>query len=650
MIEVQNGNEPHTNRLSQEKSPYLLRHAANPVDWYPWGPEAFKKAQEEDKTIFLSIGYSSCHWCHVMERESFEDAEIAELLNDACVSVKVDREEHPDLDALFMDVCHLQNGNGGWPLNLFLTPEAEPFFAATYLPKRTIGRLPGLADIVPRVKWLWAAQKEDVLKGAHSLVDTLRTKSAFASGGYIGAVQAKSVFRELKGTFDAVNGGFGFAPKFPSAPKLLFLLDYARTAADEEKNEALSMVDTTLRKMWSGGIHDHLGGGYARYATDERWIVPHFEKMLYDQATLLWAAASLYEIEPDEFHRSFAEDIVACVLRDFTSPESCFWSAIDAESEGEEGLYYLWTDGEIHRALPQGDAGIFCATYAILPGGNFRHEVSGVQTGQNILYETASAAEIAKRYGLKPAELSKRLENDRRVLLEIRGRRSKPALDDKVLMDWNGLMIGALARAGRVFEKKEWGLSAERAALFLQKILVDPKGNWRRRYRLKEAAIPALPGDYASLMWGVMELHQAAQTEKQRRDWLKYATSLANQMEERYWDEAHGGLFLSAADDPYIFMRRKAAADDAVPSANAMAMNAYIAMGKVSGERKYTGMAKAIAACFARIASVQPLEHLSLIAASAELSGLKSKPAQPISEEEGNDEKDKEEHLKKDLR
>ncbi|MDR1977683.1 MAG: thioredoxin domain-containing protein, partial [Synergistaceae bacterium] len=568
---------PSKNRLANEKSPYLLQHAHNPVDWYPWGKDAFQRAREEEKPIFLSIGFASCHWCHVMEKECFDDEEVAELLNDTCVSIKVDREERPDLDALFMEICQIQNGNGGWPLNLFLTPEGEPFFAATFLPKRTIGKMPGLADVTPRVKWLWLMQREDVLRGAKSLVETLVARTTFASGGQLGSLQVKGALKELKNMFDGIWGGFGFAPKFPCAPRLLFLLEYARGNTGPESEEVLSMVNLTLRKMWSGGIHDHLGGGYARYATDERWVVPHFEKMLYDQAMLLWVATAAYEIDADDFYRKFAEDVVGCLTRDFASPEACFWASLDADSDGEEGKFYQWTEEEVRKTLPQGEAGIFCATYAVLPGGNFMHEMTGMQMGCNVLYEAVAYTEVARRYGLRAPELVTRLENDRRILLEARNKRPKPHVDDKVLMDWNGLTIGALARAGRVFEKKEWSLSAERAALFLQKVLVDPKGAWRRRYRAKEAAIPALTGDYASLMWGVMELYESAATDKQKKDWLRYATNLAAKMEENFWDEPRGGFFLSAADEAHVFLRRKAALDDAVPSANAMAMMAYIA-------------------------------------------------------------------------
>ncbi|MDR3230777.1 MAG: thioredoxin domain-containing protein [Synergistaceae bacterium] len=632
------------NRLAHEKSPHLLRHSTSPVNWYPWGEEAFDLAEADDRPIFLSIGGSSSHWCHVMERDCFNDMEAAGLLNDACVSIKVDREERPDLAALFMEICRIQNGSGGWPLNLFLTPKGEPFFAATFLPKRTTGMVPGLADIVPRVKWLWLMQREDVVRGAKSLMDTLIMKSTFVPGGQIGSPHARNVMKELKNTYNPDRGGFGPVPKSLSAPKLLFLLEYARSESEADRDEAFAMVDGTLRKIWSGSIHDHLGGGCLHRSTDERWMASRFEKLLCDQAMLLWVVAVAHEIRPDDFYRRFAEDIVACVLRDFTSPESCFLTSLDADSEGDEGSYYLWTDEEIRAALPAGDAGFFCAAYAILPGGNFRHEVSGVQMGQNVLYEALPVDAVARRYGLRAPELIKRLENDRRALFEVRSRRLAPSSDDNVLMDWNGLMIGALARAGRVFEKKEWTLAAERAALFLQKVLVDPKGAWRRRYRAKESGIPALPGDYAAMMWAVMELCEGTAADRQKKDWARYASDLAAALEANFWDDPNGGLFLSRADEPHIFFRRKTAVDDDVPSANAMAMMAFVAMGRELDDKKYAGMARAIGSCFARIAALQPLDHISVVTASMQLRGVKPKDRQ---DPQGQDEKEqKEKELK----
>ncbi|MDR1048521.1 MAG: thioredoxin domain-containing protein [Synergistaceae bacterium] len=636
------------NRLAGEKSPYLLQHADNPVDWYPWGEEAFARARKEDRPVFLSIGYSACRWCHAMERECFSDAEVAALLNDTCVPIKVDREERPDLDALFMEVCCIQNGKGGWPLNLFLTPEGKPFFAATYLPKRSVGKMPGLADVTPRVKWLWTMQRDDVLRGAKNLAETLAAKIDFAPGGQIGSFQVKDAVRHLRSSFDRTWGGFGTPPKFPCAPRLLFLLEHARHDA-QEREEALGMAGLTLRKMWAGGIHDHLGGGYARYVTDRQWITPHFEKTLRDQAMLLWTAAAVRELDDDVFYREFAEDIAGCVERDFASPDAAFRTAIDADSEGGEGAYYLWGEDDIRKTLPQGDAGLFCAAYAILPGGNFAHEVTGVQVGQNILYEAAAHAELARRYGLRAPEVALRLENDKKALREARTRRVPPRTDEKALMADNGLMIGALARAGRVFENRDWVLAAERAALFLQKVLPDPKGAWRRRWLAKEAAIPALPGDYAALMWGVMQLHDAAQ-DRQKKEWLRYAETLAEKLKENFWDRDKGGFFLSAEGDSLLFLRHKGASDDAVPSANAMAAMAFAALGRAEGGEnaaKHLETADAIASCFARTAGVRPIEHISLLTASMQLKDAKGALKAEKEAEEAREAEDADANAKK---
>ncbi|MBR1672975.1 MAG: thioredoxin domain-containing protein, partial [Fretibacterium sp.] len=629
----------HTNRLAEELSPYLLQHAHNPIAWYPWGPEAFEAAKKEDKPIFLSIGFSSCHWCRVMERESFNDAEVGELMNDACIPVKVDREERPDLDGLFMEVCMVQNGSGGWPLNVLLTPDGRPFFATTWLPKRTTGEMPGLTDILPRVKWLWLMQREDVMRAARDLAEVMRRRSSPTPGSRVGVVAVKDALDALRGSFDLLWGGFGKAPKSPDAPRLLFLLQQAGSALNstQEREDAFTMVDVTLRRMWRGGIHDHLGGGFARYATDERWLVPHFEKLLSGQAMLLLVAAMAQEQKPDAFYRLMAEDIVSCVERDFSSsgPEGGtaaqgFCAAISADNNEGEGRYYLWRDDEIHALLPDGDAGLFCAAYAVMPGGNFGNELAGSQIGYNILYETSTVTELARRYGLRGPDVAQRLMNDRRILLEARGKRPLPLRDDKVLMDWNGLMLGALARASAAFGRPEWRALAEKTALFLQKSLVDPKGGWRRRWRNGTAGIPALPGDYAALLWGVMEIYRAAEKaeagEKQLKDWLKYAQGLADALIEGFWDEA-GGFFLTPKDEPNVFLRHKAAEDGDLPSANALAAMALCSLGIALGEKKYADLARKIIACFARVAADRPLNYLSLIAAAVQWRPVKPKEA-----------------------
>lgn len=630
------------NRLAEELSPYLLQHAHNPIRWYPWGAEAFERARKEDKPIFLSIGFSSCHWCRLMERESFNDPEVGELMNDACIPVKVDREERPDLDGLFMEVCMVQNGSGGWPLNILLTPDGRPFFSTTWLPKRTSGEMPGLTDILPRVKWLWLMQREDVMRAARDLSDVMKRRSSLTPGSRVGVMAVKDALEALRGSFDLLWGGFGKAPKYPDAPRLLFLLQQAGSSlnSDQERQDAFTMVDVTLRRMWRGGIHDHLGGGFARYATDERWLVPHFEKLLSGQAMLLLVAALAQEHKSDAFYRLMAEDIVSCVERDFANAGADgaaqgFCAAFAADNDEGEGRYYLWRDEEIHSLLPEGDAGLFCAAYAVMPGGNFGSELAGSQIGYNILYETSTVTELARRYGLRGPDVAQRLMNDRRVLLEARKKRIPPLRDDKVLMDWNGLMIGALARASTAFERPEWRGVAEKTALFLQKSLQDPREGWRRRWRKGKAGIPALPGDYAALLWGIMEIYRAAEKaeagEKQLKDWLKYAQGLADALIENFWDETSGGLFLTVAqkDDPNVFLRHKAAEDGDLPSANALAAMALCSLGLALEEKKYADLARQIVASFARIAAVQPLNYLSLIAAAVQWRPVKPKEAPP---------------------
>ncbi len=630
------------NRLAGEKSPYLLRQAESSISWYPWGREAFEAAGLEDKPIFLSIGYSSCHWCHLMEQECFNDDEVALLMNDACIPVRVDREERPDLETVFWDICRIQNGSGGWPLNLFLTPEGKPFFASAWLPKRTIGRMPGLTDILPRVKWLWTMQREDVLRGANELSEMLKLHMEITGSSGLGFQAARDAFAGLQAEFDADWGGFGESMKLPLVPRLLFLLAQARLSVNsaQERDEAFAMVNLTLRRMWRGGIHDHLGGGFANCSVDRKWVIPHFEKILCDQAMILWAASEAHDIRPDNFYVKLAEDIVNCVSRDFTAPESCFWTAIDSDVEGIEGLYYMWREEEIREILPQGHAGLFCAAYAVMPGGNFGHEFTNLQTGYNVLYEAITSKILARRYGISEPEVSERLAACRNVLLQVRNSRPSPSIDRKVLMDWNGLMIGALAYASRVFARPEWRLRAEKAALYLQKALVDPKGNWRRRLKDGEAGIAALPGDYAALMWGIMRLYDAVsadgEKEKQKKDWIRYAEALAEKLLENFKDTERGGFFLSTAEESFVFLRYKTALDSSLPSANAMAAYVMAELAEASGEKKYLDEARGIVSCFAHGAALQPLSHLFLMLASFKIQEvrIKVKAAEAIREKE----------------
>ncbi len=620
------------NHLGGELSPYLLQHANDPVGWYAWGNDAFNAARNEDMPVFLSIGYSSDHWCRIMGRDCFSDVEVAGMINDTCIPVMADREERPDLDNLFMEICRVQNGSAGWPLNIFLTPEGRPFFCTTWLPKRTTGQMPGITAIFPRIKWLWHMQRNDVERAANTLADMVKERFSVLSGekhrsgGRIGKFMAYEALSDIRRIFDVRWGGFGGAPKFPEHDKLLFLLRQAEEnsgASKRDKSDALTMTDITLRRMWRGGIHDHLGGGFSRYSVDEQWLVPHFEKLLCDQAMLLLAVSKAQELVPNSFHRLFAEDIIFCITKDFTDSTSYsqgFRSAIDGDTPEGEGRYYLWNENEIKRVLPEGDAGLFCAAYAVLPSGNFGSELAGSQMSWNILYEASTVTELARRYGIKGVEVGQRLYEARKILLDYRDKRYPLRSDNKVLMSWNGLMIGALAHASVSFEQPEWRDIAERPALFIQKNFPDKSGNWRRRWIDGKAEIDALADDYACYLWGIIELYKAAKHfnagEKQLSDWLETARTVADIMMTKFGDDKNGGMFQTAGNDANIFLRMKTAEDmNSLPSGNAIAAIALDELAFLLEDRKYSDFARKIIGCFSNYARKSPLSCLTMITA-----------------------------------
>jgi|LSQX01.1.fsa_nt_gb hypothetical protein len=599
----------HRNLLAGEKSPYLLQHADNPVNWHPWGDEAFRKAREEDKPLFVSIGYATCHWCHVMERESFSDGEVANLLNDACVPVKVDREERPDIDGNFMAVCQMMNGSGGWPLNVIVTPQGLPFFASTYLPKRGAAGKPGMVDMVPRVKWLWKTQREQVEQSARSIRETLLKESLPEAGPCPGQNQAKEAFDELSRGYDPQWGGFAKEPKFPMPSWLLFLFRYWKCYGEEK---ALSMADGTLARIWSGGIRDQLAGGIARYATDRRWFLPHFEKMLYDQALLLYTVAEFHSERPGQLYGDFAEDLAGFVLREMTSPEGGFFSAFDADSEGEEGKYYLWTEEQIRSILTPKEAGIFLYAYGVLRGGNFKNEVTGRILGDNVLYRAVSSSEAAARFSLEQEELGALLASCREKLLTERRKRPAPLLDDKILTDWNGLMIAGLARAGAVFGRKEWVAAAEKAARFIDLKLREKTGRLLHRYRDRDAAIQGLLDDYAFLAWGVSELGAATG----KKEHYLSAAKLMDILLEDFGDGKKGGFFPHPGEDPNLFLRRKEAYDGAIPSGNAVAMANFIRIAQPAGRKEFMDLARRTGGAFSSHVTKYPLSHAHLLTAS----------------------------------
>ncbi len=552
------------NRLLHEKSPYLLQHAYNPVDWYPWGEEAFEKARRENRPIFLSIGYSTCHWCHVMERESFENDSVAALLNQYFVPIKVDREERPDVDRLYMTAMQAMGLGGGWPLNAFLTPDLRPFFGGTYFPpSATVGR-PGLMQILPRVHEAWTEQRAQIEAAGERVFDALATLNAPDSAAAGASLERRALFDScyaaLARTYDAEQGGFGSAPKFPSIVNLDFLLRYwSRDPA--ERAHARDMALRQLDAMRAGGIHDHLGGGFHRYSTDREWLVPHFEKMLYDQAQIGWAFVEAYQVSGRPEYATTARDVFAYVARDMTSPEGAFYSAEDADSEGEEGRFYVWTPAQVEGLLGKDDAALFMHRYGVTPQGNFEH-------GTSILHEVHTLAETAKALGMSEADADARLARGRAVLLSARAKRVRPHRDDKVITAWNGLMISALARGARALEDPALAAAAARAAEFVWDHLRNPKtGALWRRWRDGEAAGAGQLDDYADYALGLVDLYGATFDPR----WLERAVAVTEAEVERFWDPQEGGFFGNPAGDPSIKLRMKDDFDGAEIAGNSIA-------------------------------------------------------------------------------
>jgi hypothetical protein len=603
-------NMPRQNRLRNEKSPYLLQHADNPVDWYPWGNEAFEKAAMEDKPILLSIGYSTCHWCHVMEHESFEDPEVARLMNETFVSIKVDREERPDIDNIYMTVCQLLSKGGcGWPLNIIMTPDKKPFFAGTYIPKETrFGRI-GMVELVPRIKDVWENQRDEVLKSAESITAAVKkaTDMTQEQGGR-DLTQATMTlgFNQLLSRFDEANGGFGTAPKFPTPHNLLFLLRYWKRTGDDQ---ALRMVEATLGGMRKGGIYDHVGFGFHRYSTDPRWFLPHFEKMLYDQAMLALVFTEAYQATGKKVYENTARKIFAYVMRDMTSPEGGFYSAEDADSEGEEGKFYVWTQDEIIEVLGKDDAELYIKTYNVEKSGNFKEEASGERTGSNILYLKMPLRELARSYGMSAEEFEDRIERSRKKLFDVRERRVHPHKDDKVLTDWNGLMIAALSKAAGVFGDQIYSDAARRAADFVLDKMRDGKGRLLHRWRNGEAGIGGSIDDYSFFIWGLLELYESTFDVK----YLKAALYLQNEMNELFWDDKNGGFYFTSHDAEELITRQKEVYDGAIPSGNSVAMLNLLRIGRITGDSSYDEMASKLAKAFSQNVEQAPMAYTQLL-------------------------------------
>jgi uncharacterized protein YyaL (SSP411 family) len=566
-----------TNHLGSEKSPYLLQHADNPVEWYPWGEEAFEVARREDKPIFLSIGYSTCHWCHVMAHESFEDPMVAQLMNDNFVNIKVDREERPDIDGIYMTVCQMMTGSGGWPLTIVMTPDREPFFAGTYFPKEGRFGRAGMTDLVPTISKLWRERREDVLESAGQITTAVAEQASSYGGEEMDDRFLNTAALQLNQRFDEDHGGFSDAPKFPSPHQLTFLLRYWRREADEW---SLEMVTRTLKAMRKGGVYDQVGLGFHRYSTDAQWLLPHFEKMLYDQAGLLIAYTEAYQATGDPEHRRIAEEIIEYVLRDMTSPEGAFYSAEDADSEGEEGKFYVWTMDELEDALGKDDAAVAAKVWGATQGGNFREEASGRTTGSNVLHLPEDIQDQAMALSMPHKELEQRMTTIRKRLLEARSERVRPGLDDKVLTDWNGFMIAALAKAGAALGKVDYVEAARRAAGFVLDNLRTSEGRLLHRYRDGEAAISGHLDDHAYLVWGLIELYEATFD----KDHLEAAISISDIMSEHFWDAEDGGFFLTPDDGEELLVRPKEVYDGAMPSGNSVAMMDLLRLSHLTGD------------------------------------------------------------------
>ena len=601
------------NRLSLEKSPYLLQHSENPVDWFPWGNEAFEKARKEDKPIFLSIGYSTCHWCHVMEKESFEDPAVAELMNDAFVSIKVDREERPDIDSIYMTASQVMTGSGGWPLNIVLTPEKKPFYAGTYIPKESRFGMPGMLDLIPSIKEIWSSRREEVLVSASQITSALKQGQGGGRGKELGEDVLKKAYIELARRFDEEHGGFSHAPKFPSPHNIFYLLRYWRRTDDKG---ALNMAEKTLNKMRMGGLCDHVGFGFHRYSTDSKWLVPHFEKMLYDQAMLAMAYTEGFQATGKVEYGRTAREIFTYVLRDMTSPAGGFYSGEDADSEGKEGKFYLWTEGEIRQILVKEDADLIIKVFNVEEYGNFTEQGTESGTGENILHLKKTMTELAFELNMPEKELLRRLEGAREKLFAARGSRVHPHKDDKVLTDWNGLMIAAFSKGARALDMPEYSEAAAKAAHFILNNMRTPDGRLLHRHRNGESAITACLDDYAFLIWGLIELYETLFDV----NYLKTALELNRDMVSHFWDEK-GGFYFTPDDGEELIVRKKEIYDGAIPSGNSVAMFNFIRLSRITGDPALENMSSMIGSAFSREVVSSPSSYAQMMVSLDYLKG-----------------------------
>ncbi len=586
----------HTNRLASSKSPYLLQHAHNPVDWYPWGEEAFAKARKENKPIFLSVGYSTCHWCHVMEHESFENPQIARILNDNFVCIKVDREERPDVDRVYMTFVQATTGGGGWPMSVWLTPDLKPFFGGTYYPP------PQFTTLLEKIAAAWQTDRDKIKASGDAITQQLRqfTETTRPASVELEKALLDKTYDQIKSSYEPRYGGFGGAPKFPRPVALNFMLRYhARTGT----KDALDMSLFTLRKMADGGMHDPIGGGFHRYSTDTRWHVPHFEKMLYDQAQLACSYLDAYQITHDKFYADVARDILAYVQRDMTGGQGQFYSAEDADSPlpenpsaHAEGAFYVWEDAEIVGTLGKESAEIFNYFYGVEKDGNVDNDPRGEFPKKNVLIVSRTIEETARTFGKSPEETGTILVDARQRLFAVRSKRPRPHLDDKAITAWNGLMISAFARACQVLDDPQYLSAATKSAQFIKTKLYDPKtGKLIRRYRAGEAAIDGFADDYAFLIQGLLDLYEAAFDISD----LAWAFDLQKKQNELFWDSSNSGFFSTTGKDPSVLLRMKEDYDGAEPSPNSVSVLNLLRLAEMTDDKNLHGKADATLEAFA---------------------------------------------------
>ena len=607
------------NRLAQEKSPYLLQHAFNPVDWYPWGEAALTKARNENKPIFLSIGYSTCHWCHVMEHESFESDSIAAIMNENFVCIKVDREERPDVDRVYMTTVQALTGQGGWPLSVWLTPELKPFFGGTYFPPDSRYGRPGFPDLLRQLSKAWREQREQILASGDSILAALQehTNAAPNFAPVLLAPLARTAFGQLQQSYDARLGGFGNAPKFPRPAVFNFLLRYATRNNDRSARE---MTLHTLQRMWAGGMYDHLGGGFHRYSVDAYWRVPHFEKMLYDQAQLVWAYLEAYQLTREAFYAQVAREVLDYVLRDMTHPEGGFYSAEDADSaldpqhpeEKVEGAFYMWEREEIVAALGERDAEVFNYLYGVSDSGNTISDPQGEFGNRNVLYAAYTLTEAAKKFKRSEAELAELVKAAKTKLFALRTQKPRPHLDDKIITAWNGLMISAFARAAQVLDEPKYLAAATRAAAFVIAKNYDPNTHTlKRRYREGEAKFPAHLDDYAFFTLGLLDLYEASFDVK----CLQQAVALTETQMRLFRDESGGGFFDNSGEDATILLRLKEEYDGAEPSGNSIVAWNLLRLAQMLNRQEWWELAESTMRTFASRAERMPHAMPQMLAA-----------------------------------